>query len=215
MYTIKGAIFDMDGTVIDSMAEWESMRVRFLEQHGIPVEDALATKLLDMTLAQSAAYIKETYDVEETLEEILSEFQSIMRGHFTRGLPTKKGIVDFLKHLRAQGVPCCIASATDPELVELALARSGVREYFDVIFSTKTIGRSKQYPDIYEQAFAYMGTDRAHTWVFEDAAYALRTASAAGFPTVAVYDRYEPLQDEMHARATVYFPDFSVFPSYF
>ena len=215
MYTIKGAIFDMDGTVLDSMAEWEAMRVQFLKQRGIPVEDTLATKLLEMTLAQSAAYIKETYDVEETLEEILLGFQAIMRGHFTRGLPTKVGIVDFLKHLRAQGVPCCIASATDPELVELALTQSGVREYFDAIFSTKTIGRSKKYPDIFEAARSHMGTDKEHTWVFEDAAYALRTAAAAGFPTVAVYDRYEPLQDEMHARATVYFPDFTVFPSYF
>ncbi len=215
MYTIKGAIFDMDGTVLDSMQEWETMRVEFLKQRGFAVEESLAKKLLDMTLAQSAVYLKENYVMEESLEDILESFQSVMRTHFERGLPPKAGIVDFLEYLRAQGVPCCIASATDPELVELALERSGVRRYFDAIFSTKTVGRSKKYPDIFDLACTHMGTDKEHTWVFEDAAYALKTAAAAGFPTVAVYDRYEPSQDELRAHAKIFFPDFSVFPQYF
>ena len=213
--SIQGAIFDMDGTLLDSMSYWRNFRVRFLEQRGLEATTELVDALQSMTVRESIHCLKTTFSLPQSEEEILADMMLIIRDFYERGAPVKSNAVDLLEYLKAKGVPMCIASATDEDLVELALQRSGLRHYFDAIFSTKTIGRSKKYPDIYRLAHAHLGTPKEATWVFEDALYALETASSDGFLTVGIYDEDEPRGDVLREKCDVYFPDYSVFDQYF
>lgn len=205
----------MDGTVVDSMPCWREHRVQFLNKHGLVAPKDLVDRMQSMTIREAVVCMKTTFSLPESEEEILSDMISIMADFYGKGLPTKPGLIPFLEELRRRGVPMCIASATDAELVELALQKSGVRHYFDAIFSTKTIGRSKKYPDIFLLAQRYMGSPSGATWVFEDACYALRTAGAAGFLTVGVYDADEAHPEEVRENCDIYFSDFSDYVKYF
>lgn len=212
---IQGAIFDMDGTVLDSMPYWRDHRVQFLKKRGLDAPEGLVDRMQSMTIREAVACMKTTFSLPESEEEILSDMLSVVRAFYESGLPTKPGLIPFLEELKRRGVPTCIASATDADLVEMALQKSGVRHYFDAVFSTKTIGRSKKYPDIFLLAQKHMGSPTGATWVFEDALYALRTAGAAGFLTVGVYDDDEAYPEKIRENCDVYFPDFSVYDRYF
>lgn len=205
---IRGAIFDMDGTLLDSMPKWRGMKEVFLRARGIEATEDELYRLQTVSLRDGAAFIKERYEIADSEDEILCELSAIVRKFYEEGVPLKAGAIPFLEHLRRLGVPMSVASATDRELMEIALTRCGIRHYFGEVFSTKTIGKSKRYPDIYRLAAESLGSPIEETWVFEDVLIALQTAKKAGFRTVGIYDRDELCADEMRATADLYCTDF-------
>ena len=109
----------------------------------------------------------------------------------------------------------CVATATDRPLVEAALKRTGIRGYFEEIFTCSETGCGKDRPYIYETAWTRLGTPRAATWVFEDALYAVKTARAAGFPVVGVFDRYERRTAEAARLSSIYVQSLTELEAYF
>lgn len=185
---ITGAIFDMDGTLLDSMPMWDNVGQNYLRSLGIEPRKDLREILRPLSLRQAAEYMREAYSLALTTEQIMEGIdQSIEQRYFT-DLPLKPGVKEMLERLHRQGVPMCIATATDRYLVEAALRRVGILDYFGFILTCSEAGFGKDRPDIYEMARERLGTDKATTCVFEDALYAVQTAKQAGFPVVGVYD---------------------------
>ena len=116
----------------------------------------------------------------------------------------KTGVVQFLEHLKARGVKMCVASATAPDLLAILFRRYGLDRYFPRIFSCSEIGKGKEYPDVFDAAHDWLGTEKESTWVFEDSFVALRTARAAGYQTVGIYDPYNFCLDQMPEVSTEY-----------
>jgi len=183
------AIFDMDGTLVDSMGYWRNMEREFLTRKGITenLEEILEiTK--PMTLEESSAYFSKTCGIDCTPEQFIAEIEAIMAEHYSRDVQIKPGVREYLARLKQKGVPMCVASATNKPLVELCLETLGLKGYFQFILSCVEVGAGKNRPDVFLEAARRLGADPRDCAVFEDAIYAVRSAHGAGFWVVAVKD---------------------------
>lgn len=185
---MTGAIFDVDGTLLDSMPIWEDVSVRYLKSLGVAAESDLSQKLERMSVEEGAAYIKENYNLRESEEEIAAATLKIVEDFYYNEAPLKPGVREYLEKLREDKIPMVIATSSVRLHVEAALRRLGVLDYFDKIFTCSEVGEGKTRPLIYEKAGEYIGGEFRDIYVFEDAIHALETAKQAGFYTVAVYD---------------------------
>ncbi|MDR1132357.1 MAG: HAD family phosphatase [Oscillospiraceae bacterium] len=206
---ISGAIFDMDGTLTDSMHIWIDMAGQYLISCGINPREGLEKDIRHLTGVQMIAYLRKEYGLDRTLEEVSAGIGRLVEPYYRNTVPTKADVTLLLDRLREKGVKMCVASATDQSLVELVLGRLGLLDYFSAVFSCVTLLTGKEKPLIFEKALAHLGTPRAETFVFEDALYAAKTAKKAGFPIVGVYDpSAEDTIGEMIALSDIYIRDY-------
>ena len=205
---IKGAIFDLDGTLLDSMFIWDTIGEVYLRSLDIEPRENLAEAFKTFTLEESAEYYRTHYDVTLSVAEIVDSVNRMIEDLYKSTVPLKKGVAEFLAGLSKAGVRMCIATVTDKYLVEAALTRLKVRQYFGEIFTTAEVGCGKNDPKIYRTALAYLGTEKHETLVFEDVLHALMTAKNDGFPVAAVYDKHELRQTEMKENSDYYITDY-------
>lgn len=185
MEKIKYAIFDADGTLLDSMHIWDTVDGAFLMMRGIfPKEDRIFHKY---GYFNAVNHIIEEYGVNLTPDEIRVEIMKILRYYYDNVATAKEGVREFLQALKDNGVHCVVATATDRSIMVPALRRLGLLDYFDEVFSTKDTGISKHDPHIYNLARDFLGADE-DLFIFEDAAYAIDTAVKAGYRIIAVED---------------------------
>ena len=191
---LQSAIFDMDGTLLDSMGMWRTRASSLALAHGAVPPPDLDRRVSPMSIQEGAAYCKEVCGLTDPVE--------------TQVRP-KPGLVEFLSVLKMQGVWMYVATATDRPLAEAALRHAGIDGFFRGLVTTREAGVGKKDgPEVYERALRRLRSTKRDTVVFEDALYALRTAKAAGFRTAAVYDPSEPDQEEMRRLAEYYIVSF-------
>lgn len=210
-YKITGAIFDMDGTLIDSLGFWEVLWSAFgrkflgSEDFRPSAEDDKAVRTL--TTAAATKLIHDKYKMGRDADELLAESDRILKEYYETSVCLKAGVPEFLDHLQSIGVKMCIASATDKKLLNIAFYRLGLDKYFDTILSCADIGKGKDQPDIFFAALDHLGTDLETTWVFEDSAVSVDTAHKAGFKTVGIYDKFNYGHELMEKTADQYIAD--------
>lgn len=207
MEKIKYAIFDADGTLMDSMHIWDTVDSAFLMMHGIePKENRLFRKY---GYFNTINRMIEEYNLNMTFDEVKAQIMKILEYYYENVAAAKEGVAEFLKTLRDNGVRCVVATATDRYLMEPALERNGLLGYFDKVFTTRDIGLSKHQPDVFNMARDFMGADE-NLFIFEDAAYAIDTAKNAGYRVIAVED-YSAEDDREHIIETAdyYVKDYS------
>ncbi len=208
---IKGAIFDFDGTLVDSMFIWDTFGEDYLKSFGIEPKENLAEVFKTFTLEQAAEYYRRHYGIELTVNEIAEGINTMVAEIYRTKVVLKPGISDFLKRLQSSGVKMCIATVTDRPVVEDVLKRLNIYEYFSEIFTCTEVGFSKETPEIYRLALKHLGTKKTETVVFEDVLHALKTAKDDGFTVAAVYDSHESMQKEMKEISDYYITDFKSF----
>ena len=201
---IRGAIFDVDGTLLDSMFIWDTIGETYLRSIGYQPKENLNETFKNMSLHQAARYYQTEYGVTLSIDEIMDGVNAMLERYYRFEVPLKPGVAELLERLRQSGVKLCIATATDRHLVEAALDRCGVLSCFGEIFTCNEVGHGKDEPDIFEASLRFLGTRREETLVFDDALYAVRTAKEAGFPVAAVYDSHEKEQDKVRLLADIY-----------
>ncbi len=187
---LQGAIFDMDGTLLDSMPIWQSLGSETLSRRGYLPEPGLDDKLRIMSLRQSAEYCKAHYDLPEAVEEIMAQTDAMVDDFYRSQVTAKPGVDRFLSLLKMQGVWMYIVTATDRAQAEAALERTKLRDYFRGIITCTQAGIGKDDPEIFEMAMRRLRSNKRDTVVFEDSLYAIRTAKAAGFRVAGVYDPF-------------------------
>ena len=189
MINIKGAIFDADGTLLDSMWMWHMVEAEYYGGFEVSPRPAFVETLRTLNLTESVEYFQSGNEANKTTDEIAYEIISIMKEFYSRNVLLKPGIIPVLDAFRARGIKMCIATATDEPLMEIALKRTGIYGYFDKIFTCRGENTTKSRPEIFLRAAAFLGTDIKDTLIIEDALYAIKTAKSAGFPVVGVYDK--------------------------
>lgn len=204
---LRGAIFDLDGTLLDSMELWDSFGAIYLRSLGKEPHEDLTETFRTFTLEQAAAYYRSHYDIALSVEEIVSGANRRIEQYYRSEVQLKNGAAKLLQELAEQGVKMCVATVTDRSLTEAALERLGVRHFFTRIFTVAELGCDKTTPALYRAAQRYLNTEKAETVVFEDAYHAARTAREDGFPTVAVFDNSEPRQEDLRRIADCYLAD--------
>ena len=206
---IKGAIFDLDGTLLDSMFIWDTIGEEYLRSLGKEPHEDLKETFMTLTLEEAAVYYRENYGVTISVGEIVDGVNAMVEETYRTKVTLKPGISEYLAWLKENGVRMCVATVTDRYLVEETLERLGVRHYFSEIFTCAEVGFGKDKPIIYQKALEHLGTEKSDTYVFEDLPFALNTAKTDGFPTVGVYDSHEVHQNELKELSDYYIRDFS------
>lgn len=189
MNKVEGIIFDVDGTLLDSMPVWKNVGLRFLESVGISPKEDTEERLRSMSLYDAAVYYKEECNVPMTVEEIIDRINGMIEHFYLNEEALKPGVRELLESLYNAGVKMCIATATDRYLIEGALKNNGIDKYFGKIFTCGEVGAGKESPLIFDQAMKYLGTSKDNTVIFEDALYSIRTAKTAGYTVIAVEDK--------------------------
>lgn len=192
----KGAIFDMDGTLTDSMYIWDTAGITYLKQQGKEPEPDLREKLRPLSLPQAASLFQKEYGVTASCGEILQGLKEITEKEYRENVTLKDGVLPLLSDLKANGVLLAVASSSPRSTVLMVLQRLEILSYFDYVVTCEDVGRGKEDPAVYHRAASLMGTDPAHTLVFEDALHAALTASAAGYCVIGVYDESEGVNED-------------------
>ncbi|MBP3729546.1 MAG: HAD family phosphatase [Lachnospiraceae bacterium] len=206
---IRGAIFDMDGVLLDSNRHWEKAAEKYLEGLGIEARPGMAQAIFEMTLPQAADYLIREYGVTQRPEEILEGCNAVMIEFYRKEIEKKEGIFELLDALQMKGIPMMVATVTDRPLVEAGLLRHGLLDFFEGIVTAAEAGEGKSSPRIYLEAAARMRRKPEEILLFEDALHAVKTAEKAGFITVGVYDSYsEAKQEELKKTARIYLRDY-------
>lgn len=206
---ITGAIFDFDGTLFDSMHVWKGIKYNFFKSIGIKLTKDDEEAFKGLFLRELFYLAIERFNLKYTYEELLSMLFEYIKGRYLNETEPKNDIIEFLDRLKSKGVKMGIATATGETALVAVLEKYGMLHYFTPIYSTYTVGASKTEPKVYDVVLNELGTEKETTWVFEDALYAAKTAKANGYNVVGIYDKSEPLQDELKEIVDIYIHDYS------
>jgi HAD superfamily hydrolase (TIGR01509 family) len=193
---IKAAIFDMDGTLIDSMGVWSKIDTDFLNKRGFTVPDNLKSEIEHLTFQETAVYFQQNFAIKNTLQEIMDEWAEMAEAEYEYNVKLKSGAMEYLNMLKALGIKIGIATSNSLQLVEKALKNNNVYDYFDSITTVDEVTRGKNYPDIYLLAAKKLDINPKECIVFEDILPAVLGAKAAGMKVVGVHDSYSDYQKE-------------------
>ena len=205
---IRGAIFDADGTLLDSMPIWSGVGSGYLRKMGIEARENLDERFKEISLYQSAVLLKEEYELPLSLEEIAQGINNMVDHLYAESVELKPGVEALLEGLKQRGVKMCVATASEAYQIRMALRRCGVEHYFEDVISCVDVGHGKDEPYIFYNVMDLLGTKKEETYVFEDALYSVRTAAGEGFVTVGVYDNSMQNQEELIGITDFYIKDF-------
>lgn len=207
--TMKAAVFDLDGTLLDSMPVWSNVGIDYIKSLGITPKPDTWARLLPMTMRQSADYFATEYGIGKTADEIIAEVNMIPKEAYAHKIRFKPYALEFLRSLKRLGIPMCIATATDRILVESALKRLGALDLFEFIITSSEFGSGKEKAGIFRYSIEKLGGTACDTVIFEDAWHAIRTACNDGLRVIALQDdSARPHDDEIKMLADVYFDSF-------
>lgn len=200
---IKFAIFDLDGTLLDSSEMWRTLGARYLTLLKKTPEEGLTDKLAEQTMLTAAQYFREYYGVPYSAEEIVRHLTRMIESYYTEEVRMKPGVPELLSALRSHCVYMSVATMSDEHLGMLALERLGVGDYFAGAVSCSNYG-AKTQPDVFLAAADLIYAIPEETIVFENSLYAVRTAKKAGFVTAGVADISEGDPEGMRRTADFY-----------
>lgn len=205
----KYAIFDLDGTLMDSMPAWKNLGKDYLIKKGIKPPNNLNEIISSMSMIESSNYFKKEFKIRDCQKQIISDINQLIENKYKYELPLKPYVKEYISYLQKNDITMCVATATPVQFAEMALKRLEVLNYFSFIICCDQIGAGKSKPDIYYLALEKMSASIKNTVVYEDADYAIRTAKNEGFYTVGVYDKctYIPKQ-EMQLLCDIYIDSF-------
>lgn len=204
----NAVIFDLDGTLLDSMYIWDTLAGDYLKSVGIKPHNGLSDEVNTLMMEDAAVYLKEEYALPYPTEKILKDIFAIVDDFYFNTTSLKEGVFEFLNLLKNSGIKMCIATASERYVVEAALKRCNVYDFFDRIFTCSEVGHSKTKPDVFFEAAKFLNEQPKDILVFEDALFAAQTAKTAGFKVCGVYDQSEKCTDELKITADYYINSF-------
>ena len=187
---IKAVLFDLDGTLVESMSMWGDIDVDYLKKFHIPVPEGLQKAIEGLSMYQTAVYFQENFAIEDSLENIMDEWNRMAYEKYTTEIPLKPGVRAFLDVLKSKNIPCGIATSNSRILTEAILKSHQVENYFSVMVTGDEITNGKPNPEVYLEAAKKLDIAPEHCLVFEDIPFGIMAGKRAGMTVCAVEDDY-------------------------
>lgn len=211
--TLCAAIFDLDGTLLDSMDVWVRIDEVFLAKRGIPLPADYAQAVCTMSFPQAARYTVQRFALREREESVMDEWRTLAQDAYASHIHLKPGAGEYLSALKARGVKLATATSLSPALSGPALRNNGIHDLFDVFCSTEEVGRGKEFPDVFLLAAEKLSVAPEDCIVFEDILPAVRSAQSAGMTVYCIEDAWSsPDRETLMRVADGYFTDFRDIP---
>ena len=205
---IKAVIFDLDGTLVDSMWMWKSIDVEYLGKKGIAVPadiQAFQEELEGMGFTETAVFFKNRFQIEDSLEEIKKTWILMAEEKYSKEVPLKPGVREFLEELKNRNIPVGISSSNSRDLIVTVLKAYGIEKYFDCITTCCEVPNSKPAPDVYLKTAEGLKAEPKDCLVFEDVPMGIMAGKNAGMQVCAVEDAYSKRQEAEKRRLADYY----------
>ena len=202
---ITTAIFDLDGTLLDSMHVWDKVDSDFFEKRGMVSPEDYTTAICTMTIDEIAVYTKERFDFPQEPQELIDEWISMADDEYRKNVPLKEGAREYLLYVKEKGLKMGVLTSLSTELALPALKRCGVLELFDVIVSSSETGVAKNTVDAYKDVAEKLGENTENCMFFDDTFPAVFTAKKAGMTVIGVFEETAPeMQEDIKKEADYY-----------
>mgnify|MGYP003251063869 FL=1 len=207
---IKAVLFDLDGTLVDSMWVWNDIDVEYLGRFGLSLPETLQKEIEGMSFTETAVYIKQKFSIPDPIEKMKEDWNAMAFDKYVNEVPLKKGVSEFLALCRKKGIRLGIATSNSRQLVDVIIASHGLTEYFDGIVTGCEVNRGKPWPDVYLETARRCGASPEHCLVFEDIVPGIQAGRNAGMKVCAVADAYSVYPEkEKRKLADYYIEDFT------
>lgn len=187
---IDAVIFDLDGTLVDSMWMWKTIDIEYLGRFGIEFPSDLQNEIEGMSFSETAAYFKQRFSLEDSLDQIKSDWNAMAWNKYSNEVPVKDGVWDLLKYLKKMEIPAGIATSNSRDLVDLIIERHQLGEYFTSIRTSCEVPKGKPAPDIYLLVAQDLSVEPSRCLVFEDVVHGVMAGKNANMKVCAVYDKF-------------------------
>jgi HAD superfamily hydrolase (TIGR01509 family) len=204
---IEAVIFDLDGTLIDSMWMWEDIDVEYLARYGIAMPDGLQSCIEGMSFSETAVYFKERFGLTDSLDQIKDSWNQMAWDKYRTQVLMKEGTMDFLTYLKNHDVPAGIATSNSRELVNLIIRKYQLGDYFESIRTSCEVPKGKPSPDIYLLVAEDLQVRPERCLVFEDVLQGVMAGKNAGMKVCAVYDAYSERDRKEKIKLADYYVD--------
>lgn len=201
----EAVLFDLDGTLVDSMWVWSQIDIDYLGSYGFSVPGDLQRIVEGMGFTEVAAYFKERFSIPDSVEQIKKTWQDMAMDKYCREVPLKPGVREFLPFLKERGVRMAVASSNDAQLIEACLKAQDVRQYFDAVITACEVKKGKPAPDVYLEAAKRLGVKPENCLVFEDIVPGIQAGKSAGMKVCAVHDIYSIPQEQEKRKYADYY----------
>jgi len=209
----QAAIFDLDGTLLNSMDVWEKIDARFLSKRGLPVPPNYVTEICARSFEEAAQYTIELFGLSESVDAIIEEWNRMAAYEYKNNVGLTPNTLEYLTKLKEAHVKLAVATGLPEGLYKPCLLHNGIYEMFDALCSTDQVERGKEYPDIFLLAANALIITPQKCVVFEDVLPAVKSAKQAGMIVYGVYDKYSAHhQSEISTLADGYLLDFRTAP---
>ena len=209
MIDFQAAIFDLDGTLVDSMWIWDRLLVDFLAERGYETPQHILNQVAYMTLKQSSAFIQKEYRLSMTPEEVCSTWTEMVYAYYAHQVRSKPGAPEYLRYLKQNGVKIGVATACTPALCEAALSSNRMLDLIDCFTYADEVGKGKESPDVYLECIRRLNVRPDETMIYEDILTAVRSAKKAGLRVTAIEDASAKSERErIRQEADLYIADF-------
>ncbi len=202
---IDGVIFDLDGTLVDSMWMWKTIDVEYLARFGLEFPTDLQGKIEGMSFSETAIYFKERFNLPDSLDQIKSDWNKMAWDKYLYEVPLKEGAREFLQYLKDNHIPAGIATSNSRDLVDLIIDKLNIAEFFTSIRTSCEVEKGKPSPDIYLLVANDLGVEPKKCLVFEDVIQGVMGGKNANMKVCAVYDEFSEKDDQEKKRLSDYY----------
>ena len=207
---VKAVLFDFDGTLADSMWMWDDIDIEYLGSRGIALPDTLQKEIEGMSFSETAIYFKETFHLDDSLEEIKADWNRMAMDKYIHEVPLKAGVLEFLQLLKSDGIRMGIATSNSRELVDAALESLVIQDFFQTVTIGCEVAAGKPSPDIYLKVAERLQVRPEECLVFEDVPAGILAGKRAGMPVIAVQDNFsDSMTEEKKELADMYINDYN------
>ena len=209
---IKLFLFDLDGTILDSLEIWNDIDLLFFKKHNLIMGEDYHIAIAPLTLEETATYTKNTYKLDIDEEQIMKEWSDLAIKEYAENVNLKKGVKEFLDYLKNKNVHLAIATSCNEEMFKPCLERYGIVSYFEHFYTSQNLKINKSNTNFFKEILNEYKIEPDQILFFEDSLASMKCAKSLGFNVIAVMDKkWEKQKEEIIASSDDQIEDFSQF----